>query len=160
MTMARVRDGEVVEVGIPNRLSGKTRYELYRYGWRLVQGTTKPDNPTDGLRYVYGPPYRYDAAEDVVYGTWLEKDVPAIRLQIKREKAVLSRANFKLALREMGELANVKAKMDDANIPERVKILWEDAAEFHRLDNDFLAMASAMGYTESQMDQLFGIVNA
>ena len=157
MTMARVRDGEVVEVGIPDRLSGKTRHDLHRDGWRPVQGTTKPDNPTDGLRYVYGAPYVYDKTEDTVYGTWSEKDVPAMTLQIKREKATLSRADFKLALREMGELANVKATMDSADTPERAKILWEDALEFHRLNEDFLAMAAAVGYSDAQMDQLFGI---
>ena len=157
MTMARVRGGEVVEVGIPDRLSDKTRDELHHDGWRPVQGTTKPDNPPDGLRYVYGEPYVYDTTEDMVYGTWVEQDIPSMTLTIKREKASLSRADFKLALREMGELDTVKAAMNDPATPERAKILFDEALHFDRLNEDFLSMAAALGYTDSVMDQLFGI---
>ena len=157
MTMARVKDGEIVEVGIPSRLSESTQDDLRRDGWRPIKGKPKPDNPSQGMRYVYNKPYTYNANEDAVYGTWVEKDVPGMMLKIKREKAVLPRADFKLALREMGELSNIKTMMDDPATPERVLILWENATEFHRMNEDFLAMGASMNYTETQMDQLFGI---
>ena len=78
-------------------------------------------------------------------------------LQKKREAAKLSRANFKLALMEAGYLQDVKdfvANTDD----ERIQILWEDSDTFARLDPDLLNMASQMGYTDEQMDTLFGVV--
>ena len=78
-------------------------------------------------------------------------------LEQARESASLSRANFKLALMEAGYLQNVKdfvANTDD----ERIQILWEDSDTFARLDPDLLNMASQMGYTDEQMDTLFGVV--
>ena len=77
-------------------------------------------------------------------------------LQKKREAAKLSRANFKLALMEAGYLQDVKdfvANTDD----ERIQILWEDSDTIARLDPDLLNMASQMGYTDEQMDALFGV---
>ena len=78
-------------------------------------------------------------------------------LEQARESASLSRANFKLALMEAGYLQDVKdfvANTDD----ERIQILWEDSDTFARLDPDLLNMASQMGYTDEQMDALFGVV--
>ena len=78
-------------------------------------------------------------------------------LQKKREAAKLSKANFKLALMEAGYLQDVKdfvANTDD----ERIQILWEDSDTIARLDPDLLNMTSQMGYTDEQMDALFGVV--
>jgi len=67
--MARVKDGEVIEVGVPSRLASQTAENLHKHGWRLLKGTPKP---TDGGKYEYAAPYTYDADEDCVYGTWNE----------------------------------------------------------------------------------------
>ena len=95
--------------------------------------------------------------ESAAYQNWNQTMAERQALHQKRKNATLTRADFKLALLEMGELANVKATIEDANTPERAKILWEDALEFKRLNEDFLAMAAAVGYSDAQMDQLFGI---
>jgi len=78
-------------------------------------------------------------------------------LQIKREAASLSKANFKLALMEGGYLQDVKDFVANTN-DERIQILWEDSDTFARLDPDLLNMATQMGYTDEQMDALFGVV--
>ena len=78
-------------------------------------------------------------------------------LQKKRSEASLSRANFKLALMEAGYLQDVKDFVANTN-DERIQILWEDSDTFARLDPDLLNMASQMGYTDEQMDALFGVV--
>ena len=78
-------------------------------------------------------------------------------LQRKREAASLSKADFKLALMEAGYLQDVKDFVANTN-DERIQILWEDSATFARLDPDLLNMASQMGYTDEQMDTLFGVV--
>jgi len=74
----------------------------------------------------------------------------------KREAASLSKANFKLALMEGGYLADVKEFVANTN-DERIEILWEDSDTFARLDPDLLNMATQMGYTDEQMDALFGV---
>ena len=78
-------------------------------------------------------------------------------LQKKREAASLSRADFKLGLLDMGELDAVKALMDDPDTDPRIKIMWEDSGRFERMHPDLLSFAEVMEYTESQLDQLFGV---
>jgi len=157
MTMARVKDGEVVAVGLPNSLQKESKERLYKQGWRQVKGTPKPQHNVEGMGYVYGHPYNYDAEEDAVYGTWIEKDVAGEALKNKRERASLSRADFKLALHEMGELENVNAAMADPSADPRAVILWEDALEFKRMNKDLLALADELGYTDEQLDEIFSI---
>ena len=77
-------------------------------------------------------------------------------MEIKRSEASLSRANFKLALMEAGYLQDVKDFVANT-ADERIQILWEDSDTIARLDPDLLNMASQMGYTDEQMDALFGI---
>ena len=78
-------------------------------------------------------------------------------LEQARESASLSRADFKLGLLDMGELDAVKAVMADPETPERVVIMWEDSGRFNRMHPDLLSFAQVMGYSEQQLDQLFGI---
>ena len=158
MTMARIDENNaVIEVGLPKRLQGTDIEDLRRRGWRQVKGTPKPERTREELRWVYGDPYTYNADEDAVYGTWIEKPIPAIRLEEKRQAASLSRADFKLGLLEMGELDAVKSVMADPETPERVVIMWEDSGRFERMHPDLLSFAEVMGYTDKQMDALFGI---
>jgi len=79
------------------------------------------------------------------------------QLQKARESASLSRAEFKLALLERNELDNVKQAMADPSADPRAVILWEDALEFKRTNKDLLALASDLGYTQEQLDDIFGI---
>jgi len=69
MTMIKVKDGKIEQVGIPKNIGSKSYQELYDQGWKKVKGTPKP---VDGNKYKYGAPYQYDANEDVVYGTWVK----------------------------------------------------------------------------------------
>ena len=78
-------------------------------------------------------------------------------LEQARESASLSRADFKLGLLDRGELDAVKAVMEDPETPERVVIMWEDSARFNRMHPDLLSFAQVMGYSEQQLDHLFGI---
>ena len=78
-------------------------------------------------------------------------------MDVKRSKASLSRANFKLALMEAGYLQDVKDFVANTN-DQRIIIMWEDSNSFRRTHPDLLRLASEMGYTDTQLDQLFGIV--
>ena len=81
----------------------------------------------------------------------------ADQLKKARERAKLSRAEFKLALLDIGELDSVKAAMADPSADPRAVILWEDALEFKRTNKDLLALADELGYTEEQLDEIFSI---
>ena len=87
----------------------------------------------------------------------IEAEVQRLIEEAPRRNATLSRADFKLGLLDMGELDAVKAVMEDPATPERVVIMWEDSARFNRMHPDLLSFAQVMGYTESQLDHLFGI---
>jgi len=154
MTMARIKDDKVVAVGLPNSLESTETERLYALGWRQVKGLPKP---TDGSGYEYTHPYTYDADEDAVYGTWKQTDIYEQIEKQKRESASLSRADFKLGLLEMGELDNVQALMDDPATDPRIKIMWEDSGRFERMHPELLRLAEVMGYTEEQLDDIFGI---
>ena len=77
-------------------------------------------------------------------------------MELKRSEASLSRANFKLALMEAGYLQAVKDFVANT-ADERIQILWEDSDNFARLDDDLLRLASDLGYTEADLDDIFGI---
>jgi len=72
MTMARIKDDKVVQVGLPKKFFTTKAERLYALGWRQVKGLTKP---TDGSGYEYTHPFTYNANEDAVYGTWQQTDV-------------------------------------------------------------------------------------
>ena len=74
----------------------------------------------------------------------------------KRKKARLSKANFKLGLLDIGELQRVKDFIAQTG-DDRIVILWEDSANFDRLHPDLLSLANELGYTDAQLDAIFGI---
>ena len=76
----------------------------------------------------------------------------------KRKEASLSRANFKLGLLDIGELDAVKQFIEQTN-DQRIIIMWEDSGRFERTHPDLLRLASEMGYTDEQLDALFGVTN-
>jgi len=154
MTMARIKDDKVVAVGLPDSLESTKPDRLHVRGWRQVKGLPKP---TDGSGYEYTHPFTYNAYEDAVYGTWQQTNVHERIKGKQRENAKLTRSEFKLALLERDELDAVKQAMSSPDADPRAVILWEDALEFRRTNKDLLALASELGYTEEQLDDIFGI---
>ena len=78
---------------------------------------------------------------------------PGPTLEELRERATLSRMAFMLALDDMGELEAVQA----ADLPKRARIMFDNASEFERMHPELLNLAAEMGYTDEQLDALFGI---
>ena len=91
MTMARVKGGSVVEYGLPDRLKNEPHHRLVESGWRIVKSPPKPTPPSEGVGYVYGPPYTYDEDEDAVYGTWSEVNTKEESIEIARKSAIKER---------------------------------------------------------------------
>lgn len=75
MTMAKVENGSVSEVGLPVNLRNFNRAQLKQMGWHKVVGTDKPtDTLEPGYRYEYGA--EWSAQDGVVYGTWQVRQRP------------------------------------------------------------------------------------
>lgn len=90
------------------------------------------------------------------FNDWREQ-YAADQLAKARDRAKLPRADFKLALLDRDELDAVKQAMSSPDADPRAVILWEDALEFRRTNKDLLALAAELGYTEEQLDDIFGI---
>ena len=78
-------------------------------------------------------------------------------LQQARESATLSRMEFMLALEEAGLYDEAEAAVDSDQVSKAGKIMWRNASAFNRMDETLVQFASTLGYTDEQMDQLFGI---
>lgn len=77
------------------------------------------------------------------------------RLDQRRASATLSPAMFRLNLLAIGELDNVEAAIPLA--PREVQIMWEYSSSFERTHPALAALAAQLGYTDEQLDALFGI---
>jgi hypothetical protein len=80
-----------------------------------------------------------------------------VALENARAAARLTPAKFRLGLLAMDELDSVEAMMANPDTPRDMKIMWEYSSEFERMHPALLQMAAVMGYTDEQMDALFGI---
>lgn len=87
---------------------------------------------------------------------WLVRDYTQAELNSLRDSAVLTRAEFKLALLSAGYLDDVEAAYP--TWPRNIQIMWDDSSTFERMHPDLLNLAQQMGYTDQQLDALFGIV--
>ena len=75
MTMAKIDNGEVVEVGLPDSLKALTIRQLKAQGWTKVVGDPKPTNATaPGYHWTYGESWRVE--NGAVYGEWSETQRP------------------------------------------------------------------------------------
>jgi len=82
---------------------------------------------------------------------------PARLLQAKREQASLSRMAFMLALEEAGLYDAAEAAVESDQVSKAAKIMWRNASSFTRTDETLTSFAAQLGYTDSQLDQVFSI---
>ena len=129
---------------------------LAEYGVYIAEGTSKPDYDPIRQNVKEGTP-------ELVNGQWRQVwDVTDAtpeeveqRINQLRVEATLTPAQFRLGLLSMGELDAVEAAIPSAS--REVQIMWQYSSSFERLNSDLLLLASQMGYTDEQMDALFGI---
>lgn len=72
-----------------------------------------------------------------------------------RPSMVVSRFQARVALHNAGMLADVQVLMGDPATDPVAVIAWQDAQEFRRLSPTIVAMGAALGWTETQLDELF-----
>lgn len=75
MTMAKVENGSVVTVGLPDELKSLSPRQLRAKGWHLVVGTEKPrTNTAPGYKWSYGA--KWSVEDGGVVGVWNEVQRP------------------------------------------------------------------------------------
>jgi len=78
-------------------------------------------------------------------------------LQAEREQASLTRMAFMLALEEAGLYDAAEAAVESDQVSKAAKIMWRNASVFNRTDKTLTSFASQLGYTDAQLDAIFGI---
>lgn len=130
--------------------------ELEQWGVVRVQSTAEPEYNPKTQTLLWGIP---EQIEGVWYHTWRIEDLSPetiqANLQAEREMVSLSPSQFRLALLAINELANIEAAVPQ--MPKEIQIMWEYATSFDRTNPSLLAMAQQMGFTDVQLDTIFGI---
>ena len=111
------------------------------------------DNYVAGLGIVPVP--EDEAAQ--IQAEWDAANDPAVKLEAARASATLSRMEFFTALESIGLFDTVWAMQDDETVPKLTRIMIRTASSFDRMHPELIEMAGAMGITEEQLDELFGI---
>jgi hypothetical protein len=106
-----------------------------------------PDNhsehvyPVDGWYWFES----LDAAMGALTQTEIKDGVPQ----------VVSRFQARAALYQAGLFDQIETLMQNSETPMLARLAWQDAQEFKRQSPTVLAMASALGLNDEQLDSLF-----
>lgn len=119
-------------------------------GW--IPFTASPDDPEQYGRDLYA------AALTGAYGIiGAFTPPPPVTIEQLRARASLTRMEFFTALEGIGIYDAVWAMQDDETVAKNVRIMLRTASSFERLHPEFVAMAVSMGFSDADMDALFGI---
>lgn len=75
----------------------------------------------------------------------------------RREKMIVSRFQARAALHLAGLLEAVETLMQSPDTPALARLAWQDAQEFRRTSPTVQTLASALGLTDAQLDELFAV---
>jgi len=117
-----------------------TTFEQATYDAWVAAGNPKA-NYYEPIPDPPGPGYTYD-------GTQWVAPPPYIPQQVTRFQALAELSN-------VGLLAQAQAIIDDPATPELSKLAWENALHFERTSPTLIALAQALGLSDSQLDDLF-----
>jgi len=92
-------------------------------------------------------PVRYGYDWDEENTQWVPAPPPSVSL---------TRLEFMLGLEDRGLLDDIESYIENS-APKRVKVMWKNASEFVRTNLELLTMSSDMGFTDEQLDDLFGV---
>jgi hypothetical protein len=87
---------------------------------------------------------------------WTPSPEPVQSIDEKRKTMVLRRDALKLKLIDKGLFNGVNYKIMELPDDRKIKILWQDAPDFHRLDPILIEfLSSQMDFSDEQIDDLF-----
>ncbi len=142
-----------------------------------TNGPKPPD--VSGLEFAFALESQYPTSVPVFYGTaddGAEVSLPGVmavmdeatfeaarvteladRDRNRREKMIVSRFQARAALHLAGLLEQVETLMQSPDTDMLARLAWQDAQEFRRLSPTVLTLASALGLTDAQLDELFTV---
>lgn len=131
---------------------------LVAYNIYPVQTTPQPPYNALTQKVEEGTP-------ELIDGVWVQQWVvveltpeeQAEALQVARYKAWLTAANFRIGLYNMGELERVDEYIAQPTTSEDVKIMYNYATVFERMNPTLIQIATDLGFTDAQLDQLFEV---
>ena len=87
----------------------------------------------------------------------LEGDIAYSPADFWRQLAKMHMADFRLSLLSNGFLEQVEAAMDSPDMLKEAKILWEYSTIVHRNDPILNQVKVQLGFTDADLDLVFGI---
>lgn len=117
---------------------------LEDFGYTKIEATPYIE-PGDGMITERGEPDEYEAGK--WRETWVIKPAPSPQ--------TVSRLQAKAALLQAGLLDTVQAMVDHPDTDRLIQLAWAEAQDFNRTSPAIIGMASAMGWTDTQLDELF-----
>ena len=121
------------------------------YGW--IPFTARPDDVEPAGVEIFEAALLLDPAPYVAPIPPTAAEI----LQSKRNKAVLTRREFFLAIDAAGMYDAVLALKDNPATPRATVIELDTATEFKRMWPTLIAAATQLGVTDVQLDAVFGI---
>ena len=89
-------------------------------------------------------------------GTTFTEPPPYVQpIEEQREGMKVSRFQARASLHNAGLLDEVQALMDDPATDMLSRLAWQDSATFSRLSTTVLTISTDLGYTDTQLDDLF-----
>lgn len=110
------------------------------------QYKTQPGEEPPADAVTVPPPDDFHIIED---GQWVYSQ------QREREAMVLTRYQARAALHDAGLLDDVAALMEDVDTPAEITLMWEHKERIRRTHSATIQMATALGWTDEQLDDLF-----
>jgi hypothetical protein len=103
------------------------------------------------------------ANPDLIDGVWVQtwaiepatQEEIAQRLEAKRRSMVVTPFQAKAALLDAGLLDDIEALIADPAADRKVVLAWTNAISFERLSPMVAGIAAALGWTDTQLDDLF-----
>jgi len=80
---------------------------------------------------------------------------PEPTIEEQREGMKVSRSQARASLHNAGLLTEVQALMDDPATDMLSRLAWQDSETFSRLSTTVLTISASLGYTDTQLDDLF-----
>jgi hypothetical protein len=103
-------------------------------------------------------PEGVDVSTGCLYdGTTFTEPPPPPEPTIEEQRAGMkvSRFQARAALHNAGLLDEVQALMDDPATDMLSRLAWQDSETFSRLSTTVLTISASLGYTDTQLDDLF-----
>jgi hypothetical protein len=148
---AEIQDGEAMEFTPKKVWDKKTLKPRTLYNWEDEIDEAK-ETDKEPLTETIEDEKVYKRFQKFENGKWIVDTVKEKEASIPKR---ITPAQARLALDAINKLDDVETLMQDPTTPKPARILWEYATYFDRKNQVLIDLGTAIGLTETQLDQLF-----